>query len=158
MNRSEQQGDWLAGNALVAFVGALMLAQSWQRADLSLGLPLNLTVPILPDFLIFPVGVSLFVLSILLALASMIGPVRDLVLSASHLFSPVLGFFTSVAFILSWLAAMSEFPINQWWSQALFWGGAGMMVFILSRTFYGPLIRPPVPVSLRGQALTGVKG
>ena len=142
MNRSEQQGDWLVGNALVAFVGALMLAQSWLRSDFTLGLPLSVRVPVLPDIVVFPMAAFLFVLSFLLAFASMIGPLRRWILSTSHLFAPILGFFTSVAFILSWLAAMSEIPTNHWWSQALFWGGAVMTLFVLLKTFYAPLVRP----------------
>ena len=43
MNEAGLKEDWLAGNAVVAFVGALLVAQSWQTSDGTLRLPFNVT-------------------------------------------------------------------------------------------------------------------
>ncbi len=42
--------EWLIGNAVVAFVGALLLAQAWEPSDAKSVIPiLNVTVPSLPQ-------------------------------------------------------------------------------------------------------------
>ena len=33
MNTTDMEKDWLAGNAVVAFVGALLLGQSWRMPE-----------------------------------------------------------------------------------------------------------------------------
>ena len=77
MNKTELKEDWLAGNAVVAFLGALMLAQTWRLQGGAHELPFNLTLPAFPDPVSFTIAAFLFLSSFALALASII-PIRRL--------------------------------------------------------------------------------
>ena len=52
--------EWLAGSSVVAFLGALMLAQTWRPADSHYELPFDLTVPAFPDPFSFTIAAVLF--------------------------------------------------------------------------------------------------
>ena len=139
MNKTELKEDWLAGNAVVAFLGALMLAQTWRLQGGAHELPFNLTLPAFPDPVSFTIAAFLFLSSFALALASII-PIRRLrhwVIPRVRLFSPVLNLFIWIAFLQSWLTIVSELPDDQWWAYVLAWGGLVMFLFLTSRLFYG---------------------
>ena len=139
MNHTALKKDWFVGNALVAFVGVLLIAQYWQRSNDTFELPLNVTVPALPDLTVFVFGSVLFVWSFVLALASIV-PVasfRSWVVQLTPSFSIVMWMMTLIAFIASWGSA--ELPSDQWWSSVLDWGAVGIFLLILWRSVFEPL-------------------
>ena len=68
MNTTALKKDWLAGSAVIAFLGALMLAQTWRPPGGVYELPFNLTVPAFPDPMSFTIAALLFFSSFALAL------------------------------------------------------------------------------------------
>ena len=139
MNTTALKKDWLAGSAVIAFLGALMLAQTWRPPGGVYELPFNLTVPAFPDPMSFTIAALLFFSSFALVLASII-PVRLLphwVIPAVRNFSPVLDLFIWLAFLQSWLTIVSELSDDQWWAYVLAWGGMVMLLFLTFRIFYG---------------------
>ena len=122
--------DWLAGNAVVAFVGVLLTAQSWSLSDGVYELPFNVTIPAFHDAIYLAVGAFLFVSSFALALASQVRPLRCRSIRASRPFSVLMGLLIWVAFIASWLGATAELPVDQWWSMVLFIGGFTFFLFL----------------------------
>ena len=125
--------DSLAGNAVVAFMSALLLAWSWEPSGGVIELPFNLTIPGLHNAVYFAIAALLFVSSFALALASMVGGLRSRAVCAIRPFSPFLAFFVWVAFIMGWLEAVSELPTDQWWSLVLFFGGFPFFLFLFWR-------------------------
>ena len=131
--------EWLASNAAVAFVGALLLAQSWKPSGGVYELPFNLTIPILHDAVYFAIAAFLFVSSFVLALASIVRPFRRWVLCTISPFSTLLALFVWVAFLASWAEAAFKLPSDQWWSGVLFLGGFAFFLFLgyrIPRTVY----------------------
>ena len=120
---SQLKEESLASSAAVAFIGALLLAQSWEPSGGVYELPFNLTIPDLHDAVYFAIAAFLFVSSFVLALASIVRPLRRWVLCTFSLFSTLLAFFVWVAFLASWAEATSKLPSDQWWSGVLFLGG-----------------------------------
>ncbi len=133
MNTTDMEKDWLAGNAVVAFVGALLLGQSWRMPEGPVKLPFIFAIPDYRALLI----IGLFVLSLALALASLVVPLRRWALDAVPAFSPLLWLLILAAFILSWASAFTRMPSDQWWSQVLLVGSIGMFLFIFYRMLYG---------------------
>ena len=127
---SRLREDWLAGNSVVAFVGALLLAQSTQLSDAAYQLPFNVTIPSLSNVAVFCVVAFLFVSSIVLALASIIRPIQSWALDQARAFSAPLGLLIWGAFLLSWMEAYSNLPTDLWWSQLFFWVGFGFFLFL----------------------------
>ena len=74
---SQLKEDCLASSAAVAFVGALLLAQSWQPSGGVYELPFNLTIPALHDAGYFAIAAFLFVSSFVLALPSIVRPLQS---------------------------------------------------------------------------------
>ena len=120
----------LASSAAVAFIGALLLAQSWEPSGGIYELPFNLTIPVLHDAVYFAIAAFLFVSSFVLALASVVRPLRRWVLCTISLFSTLLAFFVWVAFLASWAEATSKLPSDQWSSGILFLGGFVFFLFL----------------------------
>ena len=70
--------DWLVGNAVVAFVGALLMAQALEPSDAENVIPiLNLTVPTFPQAVILGIVALLAISSFALVLASTVPPLRS---------------------------------------------------------------------------------
>ena len=122
--------DWLAGNAVVAFVGVLLTAQSWNLSDGVYELPFNVTIPAFHDAVYLALGAFLFVSSFALALASVLPSLRSLAIRASSPLSTLMALLIWTAFIASWLGAIAELPFDQWWSVALFFGGFAFFLFL----------------------------
>ena len=122
--------DWLAGNAVVAFVGVLLTAQSWNLSDGVYELPFNVTIPVFHDALYLALGTFLFASSFALALASLVRPLRRRAIRAGRPFSVLMGLLIWVAFIVSWLGATAELPFDKWWSMVLFFGGFTFFLFL----------------------------
>ena len=135
--------EWLVGNAVVAFVGALLMAQAWEPPDSVNVLPiLNVTVPTLPQAVILGIIAFLVSLSFVLALASVIPPLRSRAIHQVSPYSQVLEWLMWVAFLLSLLSALTEIPLDQWWAEALGWGGLALLFFLAFRMILKPLIPP----------------
>ncbi len=127
--------DWLAGNSVVAFVGALLMAQSWEPSRRAYELPFNLTIPVLHDAVYFAIAAFLFVSSFALALASIVRPLRRRAIRAIRPFSPLLAFLVWGAFMVSWLGAISELPFDKWRFLVLYFGGFGFFLFLVYRLY-----------------------
>ena len=130
MNITQLKEDWLLSNALVAFLGALVLAQQWQMPEGTIRLLFVFEVPDYTGLVIFLLIAVLFVLSLFLALASVVAKLRSRALGIGKDFSRILGIFTWIAFILSWLSSIPALPSDQWWSVFLIVGGLALIFFI----------------------------
>ena len=141
--------EWLVGNAVVAFVGSLLLAQAWEPSDVKSVIPiLDVTVPTFPQAVVLGLVAFLAVLSFVLALASVIPPLRSWAIRQASPYSQLLELLMWVAFLLSLIAALTEIPPDQWWAQALWLGGAALLFFLWGRMVLRPLIPPAKRLSL----------
>ena len=127
---SDLKEDWLAGNAVVAFVGALLTAQSWILSDGFYELPFDLTIPAFHGSVYLALGTFLFLSSFTFALASVVRPLQSRVFRASRPFSTLMALLIWTAFIVSWLGATAELPFDLWWSVVLFFGGFAFFLFL----------------------------
>ena len=75
------------GNSLIAFIGALLMAEVWKPSEGTVKLLFFFEVPNYTGFVLFLIIAALFCLSFLLALASIWSPIRDRV---SELAAPLL--------------------------------------------------------------------
>ena len=135
MTESGLKEDWLFTNALVAFVGALLMGQIWEPAEGTFKLLFFIEVPNYTGFTIFLIIVGMAILSIVLAAASLIPRLRDPVLCLGNGFSTVLDFIVWVAFVVSWGSSVPELPFDQWWSMFLAIVGLVFLFFIPIRMF-----------------------
>ena len=139
---NEMKEDWLAGNAVVAFVGALLLGQTWEVSEGTVQLFRILTVPSFMGLILLALIAGLFGLSLTLALASLVTPLQSWALSTTRSFSTALWWVVLLSFFLSLGYAFSALPPNQWWSPVLRLGGVGMLLFIMFKISQGPQVRP----------------
>ena len=116
---NEMKEDWLAGNAVVAFVGALLLGQAWEVSEGTVQLFRILTVPSFMGLILLALIAGLFGLSLTLALASLVTPLQSWALSTTRSFSTALWWVVLLSFFLSLGYAFSALPPNQWWSPVL---------------------------------------
>ena len=135
--------DWLVGNAVVAFVGALLMAQAWEPSDVKSVIPIiNVTVPAFPQAVILGIVALLAVMSFVLTLASVVRPLRSWAIHQVSPYSQLLEQLMWIAFVFSLIAALGEIPPDQWWAQALWLGGAALLFFLWGRMVLRPLITP----------------
>ena len=107
--------EWLVGSSVVAFVGALLMAQAWEPSDARSVIPIfNITVPAFPQAVVLGIVAFLAALSFVLALASAIPPLRSWAIYQVSPYSQLLELLMWVAFALSLIAALSEIPPDQW--------------------------------------------
>ena len=124
--------DWLISNALTAFLGALMLERELNRLGL---LVVEVTIPNYVWNTIFTVIAALFTLSIILAVASLIPPLRRAAVGIGRRFSLILGTLTLSSFILSWSSTVSTLPYDDWWSLFVILGGLLLILLITLKLF-----------------------
>ena len=135
--------EWLVGNAVVAFVGALLMAQAWEPSDVKNVIPIfDVSVPTFPQAVVLGIVAFLAVLSFVLVLASAIPRIRSWAICQASPFSYLLEILMWVAFLMSLLSALAEIPPDQWWTQALWLGGAALLFFLWGRMVLRPLIPP----------------
>ena len=135
--------EWLVGNAVVAFVGALLMAQAWEPSDVKSVIPIiNVTVPTFPQVVILGIVALLAVMSFVPSLASAVRPLRSWAINQAWPCSSLLEILMWVAFLFSLLSALAEIPSDQWWAEALGLGGAALLFFLLGRMVLRPLIPP----------------
>ena len=132
-HQSQLKEESLASNAAVAFIGSLLLAQSWKPSGGVHELPFNLTIPASHDAVYFAIAAFLFVSSFVLALASIVRPLQSWATCTIRPLSPLLAFLVWVAFMISWLEAISKLPTDQWWPLVLFLGGFVFFLFLFWR-------------------------
>lgn len=130
MSSREYKEEWLFSNALVAFVGALMLTQQWQSSGGAINFHF-FEIPAVAGFAIFLIIAGFFVLSFFLAVASVIPVLRNVALLIGKKVSFALDFVVWIGFTLSWAAAITDLPIDHWWAELLLWGGLALIVFML---------------------------
>ena len=130
MTSREYKEEWLFSNALVAFVGALMLTQQWQVSGGAISFYF-FEVPEIAGFAIFLIIAGFFLLSFFLAVASVIPVLRNVALLIGKRVSFAIDFFVWIGFVLSWAAAITDLPVDQWWTEMLLWGGLALIVFML---------------------------
>ena len=135
MNEAEIRKGWLTGNAVVAFVSALLTGQVWRASEGTVKLFVIFTVPDYYGLVIFLFITGLFVLSLFLAVATIVPRLQRWAISIAADFSPVLGLFVWLAFLVSLLSEIPELPLDQWWSEFLIWGGISLLFFLLYRQF-----------------------
>ena len=80
MTSAEYKEEWLFSNALVAFVGALMLTQQWQVSEGAVTFFFILELPEAVGYAIFLIIAGFFALSFFLAVASVIPVLRNVAL------------------------------------------------------------------------------
>ena len=130
MTEVEIKQDWLFGNALISFVGALLLGQVWERSEGTFKLLLIFEVPNYTGFAIFTIIAGFCILSFILAIASMVSRLRSTALRLGTDFSIALDLIAWVAFSVSWLSSIPELPSGQWWSLFLLLGGFAFFIII----------------------------
>ena len=135
--------EWLVGNAVVAFVGALLMAQTWEPSEVRNEIPLlDVMVPAMPQVVVLGIVAFLAILSFVLALASAVPPLRNWAIHQAWPYSSLLEILMWVAFLFSLLSTLAEIPPDQWWAQALWLGGATLLCFLWGRMVLRPLIPP----------------
>ena len=132
MTSREYKEEWLFSNALVAFVGALMLTQQWQVSGGAVSFYI-FEVPEFAGFAIFLIIAGFFVLSFFLAVASVIPLIRNVALLIGKKVSFALDFVVWIGFVLSWASAITQLSLDQWWAEMLLWSGLALIVFMLVR-------------------------
>ena len=130
MTSAEYKEEWLFSNALVAFVGALMLTQQWQSSGGAVSFYF-FEVPQIAGFAIFLTIAAFFVLSLFLAIASVIPVLRNVALLIGKKVSFALDFVVWIGFVLSWASAITQLSLDQWWAELLLWGGLALIIFML---------------------------
>ena len=133
MTSAEYKEEWLFSNALVAFVGALMLTQQWQISEGAVTFSFILELPEAVGYAIFLIIAGFFALSFFLAVASVIPVLRNVALLIGKKVSFALDFVVWIGFILSWASAITQLSLDQWWAEMLLWGGLALIVFMLVR-------------------------
>ena len=108
MTSAEYKEEWLFSNALVAFVGALMLTQQWQVSEGAVTFFFILELPEAVGYAIFLVIAGFFALSFFLAVASVIPVLRNVALLIGKKVSFALDFVVWIGFILSWASAITQ--------------------------------------------------
>ena len=143
VNLEQIKEDWLVGNAVVAFVGAFLMAQAWEPPDVKNAIPiLDVTVPTLPPVVVLVFVALLSISSFVLALASTVPPIRSWAIQLVSPYSHVLELLMLVAYILSLIAALNELPADQWWAKSLWFGGVALLFFLWGRMMLRPIISP----------------
>ena len=131
---TELKEDWLAGNAVVAFLGALLIGQSWtgilEGSESTVELFFLFTVPNYAGFVLLGLIFGFIGLSLFLALASMVPRIQYRGLRTVNSASPALAQIILASFVLSWVSSVSELPSDQWWSLVLVLIGAGMFLYV----------------------------
>ena len=133
MTSAEYKEEWLFSNALVAFVGALVLTQQWHVSEGAVTFFFILELPEAVGYAIFLIIAGFFALSFFLAVASVIPVLRNVALLVGKKVSFALDFVVWIGFILSWASAITQLSLDQWWAELLLWGGLALIAFMLVR-------------------------
>ena len=137
MNQIELNKDWIVENAVLAFVGALLVATALQPPYETYHLPFwNVTFTV-PNPVSFVIASIFFLASFFLVLAYFVRPLGQWALREVPKFSPLPEMLTWLAFTVSWLSVVTKLSDGSWWIVPLEWGGLVMFVFLVFRFFRG---------------------
>ena len=115
MNRTQLEKEWLVNSALIAFVGATLVAQSWRISSSSINLFGLATFDAgLDPSLHVGVGVLLACASLLCLLAYWISSLRAYVIRAAPFVSPTLGLLLFVALFVGLPSTILELNLPPW--------------------------------------------
>ena len=127
--------DWLANNAVITFVGALLLGQSWSMPAGTVKLFGIFTVWDYAGWVVLSVIVALLVFSVFCAVAAIVPVLRRWALREGSYWSPSLSFLTWLVFTATLPSALIQLPLDQWWSLGLLFVGVFLCLFLLFRCF-----------------------
>ena len=130
MDDSKLKIDWLVNNAVVAFVGALLLGQSFRSTDISREILWGIELPRTPEWATVVTISILFILAFFLTLASVIKKIQPWAFKMNGTLDHVFHILFLFAFTIGYLQAATELPYDQWWSYILFFGGYALFLFL----------------------------
>ena len=133
MDDSKLKTDWLVNNAVVAFVGALLLGQSFRSPDISREILWGIEPWRIPEWATVATISFLFILALFLALASVIKKIQPWAFKMNGTLDYVFHVLFLFAYTMGYLQAATELPYDQWWSYFLFFGGYTLMLFLIIR-------------------------
>lgn len=136
MDDSKIKTDWLVNNAVVAFVGALLLGQHTQTSASDYEWYFGIVIPGLPPIANLVGAALLLVLAVALAASSAIPSLRRHALALTVPFVPILELLVWIAFTLGLLSAVSRLPGEQLFSAVLLVGGLVFWVFLFVRSLW----------------------
>jgi len=133
MDDSKLKTDWLVNNAVVAFIGALLLGQYTQTSASDYEWFFGIVIPSLPPMANLVGAAILLAIAISLAISSTIPPLRRHALALTVPLVPVLEFLVWAAFTLGLLSAVSRLPADHIFSAVLMISGLVFWLFLLAR-------------------------
>ena len=125
--------DWLTSNAIVAFLSAVLMGQSWSTSEGTIKLIFIVTVPDYTSWVILVIIAALFVLSMFFAVATLVPALQTLAFRSGSYLSPGLSFLTWTAFTVTLPSALIQLPSAQWWTILLLVGALFFWGFLLFR-------------------------
>ena len=134
MNYQRLRSDWLAKNAVVAFVGVLLLGSALQSPTDHLTIFNRFEIPHAPDFVTAGFILALFALAVFLASASVINLLQPWALKISPAVQPYLDMFLLIAYLLGFLTNATKLLYNQRWAYVLLFGGFAFFLFLITRS------------------------
>ena len=133
MELEDLRRDWTASNALLLFVGALLMGTVWEPSEGIYTIFFVFTVPSYSSYVTLSIVFVLLLLSVFLSVATFSEPVRRFAFRMRDSLSPLLNALVWVSFTLSWATAHNELPLDQWWSMLL------LLVGMLFSLLFWPL-------------------
>ena len=130
MNKPKNQAEWLAGNAVTAFVGALLMALALQLKVDEREVSFIVKIPAIPDFVIFAIAAFLLVSAFALGLASIAPIIQSWTFRLFSHLVPLMWLIVLTAFTMSWLSVYIEVREDPFLQPVTLWGGFLMFIFI----------------------------
>ena len=163
MNQTELNRDWIAENAVLAFVGALLVAPTLQPSQETYQLPFLSVELTVSNLLPLAIAIFLFLASFLLVLAYFFSPLGLWALREVPKVSPLPEMLTWLAFTVSWISGVNKLSDGSWLIVPLEWGGLLMFVFLLYRLCrglfrYGVRTLDPYHKTAEGDLIRNVAG
>ena len=141
MDRAKIEEEWLVGNAVVAFVGALLMARAWESMDDGARLPfVPLTSLTLSQVTVLAIVAYLSMASFAFAAASVVAPLKSWAFNHAAFVSPFLEWMMWFAFLVSLGSAVSELPFDEQWARILWFGGIALFLSLAFRKILKPLL------------------
>lgn len=125
--------DWLANNALISFMGSLLVMQGWGKSGGGYEYPGGITAPDFTDAVLIGIATGLFILALTLAAASIAARFSNQAFMYTRSLAPIFAVFMWLGYSLGMLSILSDLPANEWWTHALAWGSLLMFFFLAFR-------------------------
>lgn len=135
MKKEELKREWLANNAVVAFVGALIVAQSWVVSKGTIELLPNCTVT-LPYWMFLSIWPILLVLSVLFAVASVMSSLGSWVFLKASSYTLYFASVNWMVLNVAWLLTIAELTGNHTLLYIFLVSGAVLSGFFLLSSPY----------------------